>query len=346
MATENELKKVEGKETLSGIRKAAILLISMDHETAVHIFKHLTRQEIMRISMEIAKIESVLASNIRQVNDEFLQMIKARDYVASGGLEFAHTVLEKAFGGTEARDLIEKIRGSMHVRGFTSLQKADSSQLVNFLIKEHPQTIALILSYLKTDQTADVLAEFPEELRIDVAYRIATLGKISPQLLRQVEEVIDSLAETVISEDMSKTGGATALAHILNQANKMTEQSIISHLEEIDPEMAMQVKGQMLVFEDIAMIDDRGIQKVLKTVDKKELALALKAADEPVKEKMLSNMSERAADLLREDLEVMGPVRLKEVEEAQRKIVEIVKQLEEDGEIIIAGRGSDDVVIT
>lgn len=190
-----------------------------------------------------------------------------------------------------------------------------------------------------------MLAEFPEELRVDVAYRIATLGKISPQLLRQVEEVIDSLAESVISEDLSNTGGASALAQILNQANKMTEKTILAHLEEMDPEMAMEVKGQMFVFEDLVMIDDRGIQKVLKNVDKKDLALALKAAEESVKEKILKNMSERASALLREDLDVMGPVRLKEVEESQRKIIEVVKQLEEEGEIIITGRGKEDVVI-
>lgn len=299
----------------------------------------------MRISLEIAKIDSVLSSSINQVNDEFMQMIKAREYVATGGLDFAQTVLERAFGMNEAKELVEKIRSSMQVRGFTTLQKADSSQLVNFLIKEHPQTIALILSYLKPDQTADVLAEFPEELRVDVAYRIATLGKISPQLLRQVEEVIDSLAESVISEDLSNTGGASALAQILNQANKMTEKTILAHLEEMDPEMAMEVKGQMFVFEDLVMIDDRGIQKVLKNVDKKDLALALKAAEESVKEKILKNMSERASALLREDLDVMGPVRLKEVEESQRKIIEVVKQLEEEGEIIITGRGKEDVVI-
>ncbi len=344
-ALEKKETNIKAPEELSGIRKAAILLISLDEESAAKIFQNLTKQEIMRISMEIAKIDSVLSSTINQVNDEFLQMIKAREYVATGGLDFAHTVLEKAFGMTEARDLVEKIRGSMKVRGFTSLQKADSSQLVNFLIKEHPQTIALILSYLKPDQAADVLAEFPEELRVDVAYRIATLGKISPHLLRQVEEVIDSLAETVISEDMSKAGGTSALAQILNQANKMTEKTILSYIEEMDPEIAMQVKGQMFVFEDLVLIDDRSIQKILKNVDKKDLALALKAADEPVKEKILKNMSERAATLLVEDLEVMGPVRLKEVEEAQRKIIETVKQLEEEGEIIITGRGKEDVVI-
>ncbi len=333
-------------DNLSGARKAAVLLISMDEEAAATIFQNLSRQDALKISMEIAKIDSVLSSTINKVNQEFMQMVKARDYVATGGIEFAQSILEKAFGIQEAKDLIEKIRSSMQVRGFTTLQKADSGQLVNFLIKEHTQTIALILSYLKPDQTADVLSEFPEELRVDVAYRIATLGKISPQLLKEVETVIDSLAESVISEDLSKTGGAPALAEILNQSNKMTEKTILAHLEENDPELAMEVKSQMFVFDDIVMIDDRGIQKILKGVDKKDLSLALKAADESVKEKILKNMSERAANLLKEDLEVMGPVRLREVEEAQRRIIDVIKQLEEEGEIIITGRGKEDVVIS
>ena len=342
----NALKKTEKDTDLNGIRKAAVLLISMDEETAAHVFQNLSKQEIMNISLEIAKLESVMSSTINQVNNEFLQMIKAREYVATGGMEFAQTILERAFGPTESRDLVERIRGSIQSSGFNRLQKAEATQLVNFLIKEHPQTIALVLSYLKPEQTAEVLAELPEEMQIDVAYRIATLGKISPYLLHQVEEVIESLADSVVSEDMSSSGGAGALAQILNQANNDTEKSVLEHLEEVDPEMAMAVKAQMFIFEDIAMIDDRGIQKVLKNVDKKDLALALKAAEDTVKEKILKNMSERASALLREDLEVMGPVRLKEVEEAQRKVIEVVKQLEEEGEIIVSGRGKDDVVIT
>lgn len=254
-----EKKNVEN--TLTGIRKAAILLILLGEEGSPEIIKHMTKQDVMRVTTEIANIDSVYSSTIERVCEEFMQLAEAQSYVATGGLDTAQSMLEKAFDANVARELVEKIRSMMNVRGFNTLQKADSTQLVNFLIKEHPQTIALILSYLKPSQTADVLAEFPEDLRLDVAYRIATLGKISPQLLRQVEEVIDSLAETVISEDLSKTGGASALAQILNSANKMTEKSILGYLEEIDPDMAIQVKSQMFVFEDLVLIDDRGIQK-------------------------------------------------------------------------------------
>ncbi len=336
---------IEDASQLSGRQKAAILMISLDVETAAELFKNMNKHDIEKISMEIARLEMVKSSVIDEVNQEFLNLIKAQEYVARGGVDFAETVLEKAFGPTVAKELVEKIRNSMKSHGFSTLKKADSSQLVNFLIKEHPQTIALILSYLSPEQTADVLAEFPEDLRADVAYRIATLGKISPNLLKDIEEVVESLAESVISEDMSKTGGAQALAEILNKANKMTERSILSRLEEINPELAQEVKSQMFVFEDIVLLDDRSIQRVLKNVDKKDLALALKAADDEIKEKIFKNMSERAATLLKEDLEVLGPVRLREVEEAQRRIIEIIKQLEEEGEIIIAGRGDEDAII-
>ncbi len=332
-------------EEIPGSKKAAIFLISLDSETVAEIFKHLNASEIERLSMEIAELDSVHSRTIKAVNEEFYKLVRAREYVAKGGLDFARAVLEKAFGQDEAKNLVEKIKASSQIQGFNSLKRAESSQLVNFLIKEHPQTIALILSHLPPEQTADVLAEFPDDLRADVAYRIATLGKISPQLLRDIEEVVDSLAEAVISEDMSKTGGTKALAEILNKANKITERSILEKMEEIDPEMASQVKALMFVFDDIVMIDDRGIQKILKQVDKKDLALALKAADENIKEKIFKNMSERAAQLLKEDLEFMGPVRLKDVEDAQRRIVEVIKQLEDEGEIYVSGRGKEDEII-
>jgi len=335
----------EETEKLTGSKKAAILLIALDEETAATVFKQLTRREIERLSLEIASLDSVRSKTIDKVLEEFSKLIKARDYVTQGGLEFAQTILEKAFGVSEAKELTEKLRQTLGTNSFSLLKKAEAGQLANFLMKEHPQTIALILSHLPPEQTAEVLAEFPEEIRVDVAYRIATLGKISPNLLKEIEEVIDSFAESVISADMSKTGGIEALAEILNNANKITEKSILSQLEELDPELAMEIKSKMFVFEDITLIDDRGVQKILKHIDKKDLSLALKAADEAVKQKIFSNMSERAGQLLKEDLEFLGPVRLKEVEDAQRRIVEVIKQLEEEGEIVIAGRGKEDEII-
>ncbi|HFE65549.1 MAG TPA: flagellar motor switch protein FliG [Caldithrix sp.] len=345
METGKAVRKLETFNDLTGLRKAAIFFISLSEEQAAEIFKHLSMNEIEKISMEIAGLNAVNSKTIKSVVKEFYHLLKTKEFIAKGGLEFAQTILEKAFGINEAKELIEKTRAATQIRGFNTLKKADSGQLVNFLIKEHPQTIALILSHLPPDQTGEVLSEFPEDLRGDVAYRIATLGKISPQLLHDIEEVVDSLAETVISEDMSKTGGTKALAEILNKSNKVTERSILARMEELDPELASQVKGYMFVFEDIILIDDRGIQKILKQVDKKDLSLALKAADDNIKETIFRNMSERAAQLLKEDLEFLGAVRLKEVEEAQRRIIEVIKQLEDEGEIYVSGRGKEDDMV-
>jgi flagellar motor switch protein FliG len=337
--------EIKGLDQLKGRKKAAIFLISLSEENAAEIFKHLNAKEVEKISVEIAEMDFVHSKTIKSIAKEFYKLLKAQEYIAKGGMDFAQTVLEKAFGLNDTKDLVDKIKAATQIRGFSTLKKADSSQLVNFLSKEHPQTVALILSHLTPDQTAEVLAEFPEELRADVAFRIATLGKISPQLLKEIEEVVDGLAESVISEDMSKTGGTKSLAEILNKANKITERSILTRLEEMDPELASQIKGLMFVFEDLVLIDDRGIQKVLKQVDKKDLSMALKTADETIKEKIFGNMSERAAQLLKEDLEFLGPVRLKEVEDAQRHIIEVIKQLEDEGEIFVAGRGKEDDIV-
>jgi flagellar motor switch protein FliG len=339
------VQKIEYDEQINDRQKAAIFLVSLSEEDAAHIFKHLSASEKEKLSMEIAGLKAVHSKTIKLVLQEFYQLLRTQDYVAKGGLDFAQTLMQKTLGVNEAKILLDRIKTSVRLRGFNSLKKADANQLVNFLSKEHPQTIALILSHLPPHQTAEVLAEFSEELRADVAYRIATLGKISPNLLHEIEEVVDSLADTVFSEDMSKTGGSEALAEILNKSNKTSERSILSYIEEKDPELALHIKGLMFVFEDIILIDDRSIQKILKGIDKKDLSMALKAADDNIKVKIFKNMSERASQLLKEDIEYLGPVRLKEVEEAQRHIIEIIKQLEDDGEIFIAGRGKEDDIV-
>lgn len=332
-------------ENLRGIDRAAILMISLSVDDAALVFQHLEQHEVEKISVAIANMQNVPARVAGQVLEEYYQMTLAQDYIQQGGIEYARSVLESALGLNKASEIIDRIRASLQVKGFSTLKKADSQQLVNFLQKEHPQTISLILSHLMPEQTANVLAEFPEKLRQDVAYRIATLGKISPALLAEVEAVVDSLAETVISQDLSELGGAHSVAEILNKANKNTEKTILEHVERRDPELASEIKSLMFLFEDLTFLDDRGMQRVLRDIDKKDLTLSLKLADEQLKDKFLRNMSERAANLLKEDLEFMGPVRLKEVEDSQRRIVEVVKQLEEDGEIMIQGRGGTEEMI-
>lgn len=329
---------------ISGLQKAALLLIALNVETASAVFKFLDPETIEKISAEITRVRNIPSSTIDNVMDDFYDMVTAREYVLEGGLEYAQAVLEKSFGMQKASEIIDKVRTLNTLKGFDVLKKADSTQLVSFLNKEHPQTIALILSHLNPDQTAEALKELPETLRADVAFRIATLGKISPQTLKQIERVVDEMAGTSMSQSVSKVGGTKSLATILNRLSVSLGKDILEKIDSIDQDVATEIKRLMFLFDDIVNIQDKDIQKVLKEVDRKDLSLALKVADEKLKNKIFANMSERAADLLKEELQYMGMVKLKEVEAAQAKIIDIVKSLEEAGEISLNLRGNKEEV--
>lgn len=336
----------EIKKNVSGAQKAALLMIALDVETASSVFKYLDANEVEIISTEISKVRNISSSTVDNVMDEFYNMIRAREYVLEGGLEFAQQILEKSFGMAKAVEIIEKVKSLTTLRGFDVLKKADSTQLVNFLNKEHPQTIALILSHLNPNQTAIALKEMTEPLRSDVVFRIATLGKISPQTLKQIEKVVDDMAGFSMGQSISKIGGTKAIATILNRANVTLSKEILEKLDEKDSEITTEIKRLMFLFEDIVRIQDKDIQKILRVIDRKDLALSLKIADDKLKNKIFLNMSERAADLLKEELQYMGMVKLKEVETAQGKIIDIVKTLEEQGEISLNIRGgSEDVYV-
>jgi flagellar motor switch protein FliG len=338
--------KIHSAQQLNGKQKAALLMISLDVDTASELFKLLEPQDVEKVTIEIANLPSVPSNVIGQVVEEFYQMMIAREYIIQGGMDFARTLLEKTFGLNRAAEILEKVRVLTQVRGFEGLKKADSSHLANFLQKEHPQTIALILSHLPPDQTAAILAELPDDIRADCVYRIATLGKISPVLLSEVESVVDSLVESGINENIRQTGGTRAVANVLNKCNNTVARFLIESIEQQSPDLALEIKRLMFLFEDIIYIDDRGIQRILREIDKKDLALALKVADDKLRDKIFKNMSERAVALIKEELQFMGPVRLKEVEQAQMRIVDVVKQLEEREEIVIGGRGkSEDVFV-
>ncbi len=333
-----EIKSVD----LPGIQKAALLMIALNVENAAEVFKHLDAGEVEMISTEISKVKNIPSQTVDAVLEEFYQMVTAREYVLEGGIEYAQAVLEKSFGFNRALEIIEKVKNLTTLRGFDVLKKADSAQLIGFLNKEHPQTIALILSHLQPDQTAEALKELGEPLRTDVAYRIATLGKISPQTLKQIEKVVDEMAGLNMGQSLSKIGGLKSIAAILNRTNVGLSKEILIGIEQKDPDVAAEIKRLMFLFEDIVNIQDRDIQKILREVDRKDLALALKIADEKLKQKIFSNMSERASDLLKEELQYMGMVKLKEVESAQAKIIDIVKDLEENGEIALNMRGGNE----
>jgi flagellar motor switch protein FliG len=332
-------------ENLTGKQKAAILLLALDVETASKVFKHLEPQEMEQLAIEISSLEGVSSSVVSAVIEEFYQMMKAQEYIIVGGFDYAKTLLEKSLGPQRASEIVEKVHSMTQIKGFSALKKADAQQLANFLQKEHPQTIALILSHLPLEQAAKVINQLPEDLRVDVIYRIAKLGKISPAILTEIEGVVDAMAETSLSQEVSATGGARTVAAILNKVGSQEARELLQRIEEQDPDLATEIKRLMFLFEDIIYIDDRSIQRILREVDRKDLALALKGADQKIREKIFKNMSERAAAMLQEEIQYMGPVRLREVEAAQMRIVEVIKRLEENQEIVIAGRGGEEDIV-
>jgi len=338
-------KKTVTTSELSGRQKAAILLMSLDVDIAAKVFKELDMHEVEQIAVEITNLKDLSSNIIEEVIEEFYQLMTAQSYMVEGGIDFAQVLLEKSYGLDRAKDIIEKIRVLTTVRGFNILKKADPQQLASFLSKEHPQTIALILSHLSPDQSAEVLNEFKEDLRIDSIQRIAKLGKVSPTLLSQIEHVVDEIAETTLSQDMAIAGGAQLVANILNRSTNASAKAMLESIETRDFELAVQIKRLMFLFEDIVTIDDRAIQRILRDVDKRDLALSLKVSDDNIKQKIFKNMSERAAEVVKEELEFMGPVKLKEVESAQIRIVDIIKQLEDQEEITIGGKGKEDVFV-
>lgn len=338
-------KKATSVEQLNGKQKAAVLLMSLDVDVAAKVFKELDMKEVELIAVEITNLRDLSPNIIEDVIEEFYQLMSASSYMVEGGLDYAQTLLEKTYGKERAKEIIEKIRILTTVRGFSILKKADPAQLASFLGKEHPQTIALILSHLPPDQSAEVLAELKEDMRAETVMRIATIGKVSPQLVNTVEHVVDQIAESTLSQNLSTQGGAQLVANILNKSNNASAKAMLENIEELDFNLAMEIKRLMFLFEDIVMIDDKGIQRILRDVDKRDLAMALKVSDEKIQNKIFKNMSERAAVVVKEELDFMGSVKLKEVEAAQMRIVDIIKQLEDADEIQVGGRGKEDVFV-
>ena len=330
---------------LSNQEKAAILFIALGPEYSAKLFQHLDDEEIEKITLEIANHQQVSAEQKAQVVSEFYQMAMARDYISTGGLEYAQSVLEKALGADKAMDIINRLTTSLQVRPFDFLRKTDPSQLMNFIQNEHPQTIALIMAYLDPDQAATVLGSLPPEQQADVAKRIAQMDRTSPDIIREVERVLERKLSTLVTQDFTTAGGVKAIVEVLNRVDRTTEKSIIETLEVDNPELAEEIKRLMFVFEDIVQLDDRSLQMVLREVDTKDLSLALKATPKEVADKVYKNMSKRAADMLREEIEFMGPVKIRDVEEAQQKVVNVIRTLEDKGEIVVSRGQGDEMIV-
>lgn len=322
-----------------------MLLISLGPERSAEIFKHLREEEIEQLTLEIANIRTVTPEEKEKVLEEFYQICLAQEYIAEGGISYAKEILEKALGTQKALDVINKLTVSLQVRPFEFVRKADPAQLLNFIQKEHPQTIALILAYLKPQQAAAVLASLPQDKQADVARRIAVMDRTSPEIIKEVERILEKNLSSLVTEDFTAAGGVQAIVNILNTVDRGTEKYIMETLEIEDTDLAEEIRKRMFVFEDILTLDNRSIQRFLREVDNNLLAVALKGATEEVQKVIYSNMSKRLAEMIREDIEYMGPVRLKDVEEAQQKIVNIIRKLEDAGEIIISRGGGDEIIV-
>ncbi len=330
-------------EKISGTQKAAILLIALGPEKSSTIFKHLKEEEIEELTLEIANTRSVTPQVKEEVIDEFYQVCLAQQYIAEGGISYAKELLEKALGNEKALDVIGKLTASLQVKPFEFIRKTDAGQLLNFIQDEHPQTIALILSYLSAAQAALIVSALPPNRQADVAKRIAVMDRTSPEVIKEVEKVLESKLASLVNQDYTIIGGVDAVVDILNTVDRGTEKHIMETLEIEEPELADEIRKKMFVFEDILLLDDRAIQRVLRDVDNNDLGLALKGANEQVQTVVFNNMSKRLAVMIKEDMEFMGPVRMKDVEEAQQKIVNIIRKLEDSGEIVISRGGGDEI---
>jgi len=332
-------------QTLSGRQKAAILLISLGPEVSAQIFKHLRDEEIEQLTLEIANVRKVDSSEKDSVLAEFHQICLAQEYISQGGINYAKEILQKALGEQKALEVINRLTATLQVRPFDFARKADPSQILNFIQNENPQTIALVLSYLQFEQASIILSSLPQEKQAEVARRIAMMDSTSPEVIAQVERILEQKLSSTVTQDFATAGGIESIVSILNGVDRGTERTILDSLEIQDPELAEEIKKRMFVFEDIVNIDDRSIQRIIRDVENADLQLALKVASEEVREVVFKNMSKRMADTFREEMEFMGPVRLRDVEEAQTRIVSIIRKLEEAGEIIIARGGGDDIIV-
>ncbi len=332
------------RKDLRGIEKIAVFLLALGPDLSAALMKRFAEAEIEKISLELSNTTSVPGEVISNVMEEFLLLCEARQYMLSGGLDYAREVLEKSVGPQKAAAMVKKLKELSQVKPFSFVRKADPRHLVNIIAQEHPQTIALILSHINADQAAVVLSELPAELQADIARRVAVMERTSPEVLKEVEKVLDQRLSAVASHDFTQAGGIPSVVEILNQVDRATEKRILEELERQDAELAEEIRKRMFIFEDIVTLTDMAIQRVIREVDSKDLALALKGVNDEVSARIFKNVSKRGAEMLKEDLSYMGPVRLREVEEAQQRIVAVIRRLDETGEIVIA-RGGEDTVI-
>jgi flagellar motor switch protein FliG len=326
---------------LTGVRKAAVLLLTLSQDEAAALLKRLPAEQVEEVSREIASLGEVPMNVRSTVFGEFYHLALANSSLTEGGLEYAKALLRKSLNEADATRIINQVTQQVQTTPFSFLQKAESENLLTFIQDEHPQTIALILAHLPSQKASEVLVGLPSQKQVEVVKRIANMEQTSPEVIKEVERGLEHRLSDIVSQTFEKAGGIDTVAEILNLADRSTEKGIMEGLEAEDPDLVEQIRRLMFVFEDILLVNDKGIQSVLKEVENEELGLAMKTASQELKDKIFKNMSERAAQLIQEDMQYMGPVRVSDVESAQQKIVDVVRRLEDAGEIIIAGRGGE-----
>jgi len=329
----------------NGLKKSAILLMALGPSVSAKILRNFNEADIERISLEIANTAKVEVNTIEEVLEEFLLLSQAQRYMLDGGLDYARNLLEQTLGNQKANEIIKKLKEASQIKPFMFVRKADPKQLTNLIGQEHPQTIALILAYLDPLQASQVLGSLPDEQQPEIARRIALMDRTSPEVLKEVEGVLQERLSSVVQQDFAAAGGIQSLVDILNNVDRGTEKLILEELEKDDPKLVDEIRKLMFIFEDVTALDNASIQRIIREVDQKDLALALKGSSDEVKERIFRNVSKRAAEMLKEDIDFMGPVRLREVEEAQQRIVSVVRKLDETGEIIISRGGEDAIIV-
>ncbi|GGE65575.1 flagellar motor switch protein FliG [Priestia taiwanensis] len=333
------------KKALTGKQKAAILLISLGPDVSASVYKNLSEEEIEKLTLEISGMKKVTSDEKDGIIEEFHQMALAQDYIAQGGIGYAKSVLEKALGEDRALQIINRLTSSLQVKPFDFARKADPNQILHFIQNEHPQTIALVLSYLDPNQAGQILSALAPELQAEVAKRIALMDSTSPEIISEVEQILERKLSTTVTQDYTQTGGVEAVVDVLNGVDRSTEKTILDALSMQDPELAEEIKKRMFVFEDIVTLDTKAIQRVIREVENEDLMLSLKIASDEVKNVLFGNMSQRMVETFKDEMEFMGPVRLKDVEEAQTRIVNVIRKLEDAGVIVVARGGGDEIVV-
>lgn len=326
-------------------KKAAAIIIDMGVETAAKVYKYLRPEEIEQLTVEIASLDKLAPEEVETTLDEFYELCLAQKYITEGGIDYARNILDKVMGPIEAAKLIEKITQSLRTRVFDFIKKADPKHLLSFIQNEHPQTIALILSYVKPDQAAFILANLPREIQIDVAERISNMDRTSPEVIKEVERTLENKFSSIVNLDLAEIGGIKHMAELLNSVDRATEKYILEEMAKKDPKLSEEIRKRMFVFEDIVMLDSVSIQRFLRDVDIRDLVIALKGANEEVANTIYSNMSKRMGETIQEELQYMRGVRLRDVEEAQQRIVGIIRKLEEAGEIYISRGRKDEIIV-